>query len=352
LNAHAQNQPVPFSASRRRGLLLINLGTPDAPERGAVRRYLSEFLSDPRVIDIPALGRWLLVNLFILPTRPAKSAAAYRKVWTEQGSPLLVHSRALEAAVAQALADEYDVVLGMRYGRPSLEEALDSLARRGVTELTVFPLYPQYAASATGSSVARIFELLEANWNLPAVKFIPPFFDDAGFLDAFAEVARPVLREARPEHLLFSFHGLPERQVRKSDPSGSHCFSAESCCDAVGPQNAFCYRAQCFHTARELARRLEVSAETYSMGFQSRLGRTPWIRPYSDVLIPELARQGVKRLAVMCPAFVADCLETVEEVALRSRELFLSAGGESLTLVPSLNAHPAWVRAIVQLVRR
>jgi protoporphyrin/coproporphyrin ferrochelatase len=335
-----------------RGLLLVNLGTPNAPESGPVRRYLREFLSDPRVIDIPAVGRWLLVNLFILPFRPAKSAAAYRKVWTPEGSPLLVFSRALETAVRVRLGASFQVALAMRYGEPSIPKVLGALREAGVTELTVFPLYPQYAASSTGSSLEKVFEELKGQWNVPTVHTVPPFFAESVFLDAFAQVARPVLADSRADHVLFSFHGLPERQIRKSDAGGTHCLSSVSCCDALVAQNRFCYRAQSFHTARELARRLGLAPEAYSVSFQSRLGRTPWIGPYSDEVIPVLAQRGVRRLAVMCPAFVADCLETLEEVALRGRDQFLAAGGESLTLVPSLNAHPAWVDAVIALSER
>ncbi|MBJ6760890.1 ferrochelatase [Myxococcaceae bacterium JPH2] len=337
--------------SAKRGLLLINLGTPDAPESGPVRRYLREFLSDPRVVDIHPVGRWLLLNLFILPFRPAKSAEAYRKVWMPEGSPLLVHSKALTAAVAEQLKGEYEVALAMRYGNPSLPDAVASLRARGVTDFTVLPLYPQEATSSSSSSLARLYEVMTEGWDVPNVRAVPAFYDAPGFLDAFATVARPVISEARADHVLFSFHGLPERHMRKSDPSGSHCLASSKCCDTLTDVNRHCYRAQCYATARMLAERLGLKPEGYTVSFQSRLGRTPWVKPYTDEVLPELAVRGVKRLAVMCPAFVADCLETLEEVGLRAREQFVAAGGESLTLVPSLNAHPAWVDAVVQLVR-
>ncbi|MBU8894240.1 ferrochelatase [Corallococcus sp. H22C18031201] len=337
--------------SAKRGLLLINLGTPDAPESGPVRRYLREFLSDPRVVDIHPVGRWLLLNLFILPFRPARSAEAYRKVWMPEGSPLLVHSKALTAAVAEQLKGEYEVALAMRYGNPSLPDAVAALRERGVTDFTVLPLYPQEATSSSSSSLARLYEVMTEGWDVPNVRAVPAFYDAPGFLDAFATVARPVISEARADHVLFSFHGLPERHMRKSDPSGSHCLASSGCCDTLTDVNRHCYRAQCYATARMLAERLGLKPEGYTVSFQSRLGRTPWVKPYTDEVLPELAGRGVKRLAVMCPAFVADCLETLEEVGLRAREQFVAAGGESLTLVPSLNAHPAWVDAVVQLVR-
>ncbi|HEX8701512.1 MAG TPA: ferrochelatase [Myxococcaceae bacterium] len=334
----------------KKGLLLVNLGTPDAPEPGPVRRYLREFLNDPRVIDINPMGRWLLLNLIILPFRPAKSAEAYQKIWTKEGSPLLVYSRALTAAVAGRLQGQYEVELAMRYGNPSLPDAVKALRSRGVTEFIVLPLYPQAAASSSSSTLARTYEVLAGAWDVAPVRAVPAFFDHPGFLDAFAEVARPVLSEMRADHVLMSYHGLPERHMRKSDPSGGHCLASAGCCDVLTEVNRNCYRAQCFATSRGLAERLGLRPDGYTVSFQSRLGRTPWVKPYTDVVLPELAHKGVKRLAVMCPAFVADCLETLEEVGLRAREQFLQSGGEALTLVPSLNAHPAWVDAVVRLV--
>ena len=335
----------------RQGLLLVNLGTPDAPETGAVRRYLREFLSDPRVLDIPAPARWALLELLILPTRPARSAEAYRKVWTQEGSPLLVHSRTLAARLEDALGQKWSVALGMRYGKPSLASALEQLATAGARTLTLLPLYPQYASSSTGSTLERVYALAGKAWNVPALRVVPPFFNHPAFLDAWAEVARPVLAEAQPDHVLFSFHGLPERHIRKSDVSGRHCLQFSGCCDVAVAENRWCYRAQCVSTARSLAARLGLPVEQTTVGFQSRLGRTPWLKPYTDLLLGELAAKGVRRLAVLCPAFVADCLETLEEIGIRARADFLRAGGEALTLVPSLNAHPAWVRAVVQFVR-
>lgn len=333
----------------RAGLLLVNLGTPSAPETGPVRRYLRQFLSDPRVIDINPLGRWLLLNLFILPFRPKTSAAAYRKVWTERGSPLLVHSLDLLEKVRARLPG-VPVELGMRYQEPSLALALERLLRAGCDRLTVFPLYPQYASSATGSTLEEVWRLAGRLWNTPALSVVPPFYDHPAFLDAFAKVARPVLDEVAPDLVLMSFHGLPERQVKKSDAAGNHCLAAAGCCDAIGDANRMCYRAHCYATARGLAERLGVAGK-YEVAFQSRLGRTPWIRPFTDVRVRELAAAGTKRIAVLCPSFVADCLETLEEVGLRLREDFLAHGGEELRLVPSLNATEAWVDAVVELAR-
>ena len=334
----------------KKGLLLVNLGTPDAPQSGPVRRYLREFLNDPRVIDIHPVGRWMLLNLIILPFRPAKSAEAYQKIWTKEGSPLLVYSRALTGAVAERLRGQYEVELAMRYGNPSLPDAVKALRSRGVTEFTVLPLYPQAAASSSSSTLARAYEVLGGAWDVAPVRALPAFFEHPGFLDAFAEVARPVISELRADHVLMSYHGLPERHMRKSDPSGSHCLASAGCCEVLTDVNRNCYRAQCFATSRGLAQRLGLGTDGYTVSFQSRLGRTPWVKPYTDEVLPELARRGVKRLAVMCPAFVSDCLETLEEVGIRAREQFVECGGESLTLVPSLNAHPAWVDTVVRLV--
>jgi ferrochelatase len=334
------------------GVLLVNLGTPDAPTPRAVRRYLREFLSDPRVIDMNPLGRKLLLELVILPFRPRKSAEAYQKIWTPEGSPLLTISRALEAKVRSSLGPGHAVELAMRYGEPSIPAVLERLRAAGARRLVIAPLYPQYASAATGSTLEAVFGALSRKQAIPAVSVVPAFYDDPGFISAFAEVAAPVLAREQPDHVLLSFHGLPERQVRAGDHSGRHCLQSEGCCDTIGDANRDCYRAQCFATARALAAKLGLASGGFSVAFQSRLGRIPWIQPYTDARIGALAREGKKRLCVLCPAFVADCLETLEEIGLRARDQFLAAGGESLTLVPSLNASDAWVEALVALVRR
>lgn len=339
------------------GLLLINLGTPDEPTAPAVRKYLREFLGDPRVLDMNGVGRKLLLELVILPTRPAKSAAAYKTIWDpERGSPLLYHSRDLTAAVAAKLGGEWQVELAMRYGSPSLAEGLQKLVAAHCDRIVVLPLFPQYASSSTGTAVARVMELAGGAWTVPPLDFVPAFFDDPGFLTAFAAVGKPVLADAKPDHVLFSFHGLPVRQITKTDPKagtpGAHCFAKNTCCDSLTTANANCYRAQSYATARSIAKRLELPSDKYTVCFQSRLGKTPWIQPYTDVVIDELAKKGIKRLAVFCPAFVADCLETVEEIGIRAHEQWKAAGGEELVLVPSLNATPAWVDAVAAIAQR
>jgi protoporphyrin/coproporphyrin ferrochelatase len=338
--------------SPRTGLLLCNLGTPDDPSPSSVRRYLREFLSDPRVLDIHPVGRWALLNLIILPTRPRKSAAAYRQIWGPDGSPLLKHGLDLASAVRARLGADWVVELAMRYQRPSIASALDKLRAAGVDAIVVFPLYPQYSSSSTGSSAEEVFRVVGREWVTPPVSFVAPFYDDPGFIEGFAAQGAPVLAEQRPDHVLMSFHGLPERHMRKADDTGTHCLASAGCCDRIGAANRNCYRAQCFATARALAARLQLADGTWSVSFQSRLGRTPWIRPYTDVVLPELAAAGKKRVAVFCPAFVADCLETLEEIGIRARRDFTAAGGESLTLVPSLNASPRWVDAVVALAKR
>ncbi|MBX5483055.1 MAG: ferrochelatase [Myxococcaceae bacterium] len=339
-------------AHRKRGLLLVNLGTPDAPKPPAVRRYLREFLSDPRVVDLPAVPRWLLLHLIILPTRPARSARAYRQIWLKEGSPLLVHSRALARAVADAVGTELEVELGMRYGNPSIASAVAALRGKGVTELVVLPLYPQYAASTVASTQDEVMRVIARSWDTLPVSFVPPFYDDEGFLGAVEAVAKETLGGDRPDHVLFSFHGVPERHIRKSDCGAGHCLSSVTCCAAIGPVNHRCYRAQSFATARLLAERLLLPEGAWSVSFQSRLGRTRWIEPHTDATVVALAQKGVKRLAVVMPSFVADCLETLEEVAIRARAAFLGAGGEAFVFVPSLNAHPRWVETVMALARR
>jgi len=335
----------------RTGVLLSNLGTPDSPTRRDVRRYLREFLSDPRVIDGPALPRWLLVNLVIAPFRSRTSAAAYQKIWGPDGSPLLVHGRALCADVARALGPGHVVALGMRYGSPSIAQALGELVAAGVGRIVALPLYPQWAESSTGSTLACLAQAHGALGGAPPLEVLPAFFDAPGFVAAWTAVARPALAEARPDYVLFSYHGLPERQVKAADPTRGHCLTTASCCEAPPPAVlARCYRAQCLATTRALAGTLALAPGNFSSAFQSRLGRTPWIQPFTDQVLPELAARGVKRLAVLCPSFVADCLETVEEIGIRGREQWHSLGGESLTLVPSLNAHPNWVEAVTALV--
>jgi protoporphyrin/coproporphyrin ferrochelatase len=334
------------------GLLLCNLGTPDQPCLSAVRRFLRQFLSDPRVLDINPVGRWALLNLIILPLRARKSAAAYKKIWSERGSPLLWHGEDLVAAVRERLGPDWAVELGMRYQNPSIASALDKLRKAGADPVVVFPLYPQYAVSTTGSTVAELRRVATQSRSPPSLRFVEAFYADPGFIDAFTVVGGPILKTEEPDHVLLSFHGLPERHLRKSDSTGHHCLTRADCCDRIGPENQACYRAQCFASARALADRLGLPESSWSVSFQSRLGRMQWIQPYTDVVLSQLAAEGKKRVVVFCPAFVADCVETLEEIGIRASQQFVAAGGERLTLVPSLNATPAWVDAVAALARR
>ena len=332
------------------GVLLINLGTPRSPGTADVRRFLAEFLSDPRVLDMPAPLRWLLLHTVILPFRPRRSGRAYAKIWLPEGSPLLVHSLALRDALARRLGPSHTVELGMRYGEPSLRSALAKLVAARVDRLVALPLFPQHSEAATGSAVAKLVEEHARLPSPPPLVVRPAFHADPGFVAAVAAVAAPALDAFRPDFALFSYHGLPEGQIRAGDPTGAHCLSDDDCCAALGGPNLNCYRAQCFATTRALAAALELGEEGHATAFQSRLGPVAWIRPYTDWLLPELSQRGVKRLAVLCPAFTADCLETVEEIGIRARDQWLSVGGEELLLVPSLNAHPRWVEAVAELV--
>lgn len=337
-----------------RGLLLVNLGTPDSPTPTDVRRYLAEFLDDPRVLDMNPLGRKLLLNLVILPFRPKRSAAAYQKIWTEAGSPLLVHLRDLARAVQVELGQGWRVAAGMRYGRPGVAQALEELVAAGVTDLVLLPLYPQYASSSTGSTLERVHALAGAMPAVPALHTVRDFYDHPAFIEAVAERAREPLARFAPDRVLFSYHGLPERQVQATDlssPGEAHCLAREGCCDAIVPANRACYRAHCFATSRALAEALGLGEDQWEVSFQSRLTKIPWIRPFTDVRLEELPAEGVKRLMVLCPSFVADCLETLEEIAIEGRKSFLEAGGEAFEFVPCVNSEPAWVRGVARLAR-
>ncbi len=344
---------------QKTGLLLINVGTPASPTAHDVRPYLREFLTDGRVIEMAAPLRWMLVNGVIAPFRAPKSAEAYAKIWTDEGSPLLAISEAQATKMRARLDDDaraagtppVQVELAMRYGEPSIPRALARLREANVERLIVFPLYPQYSSAATGSSIERVMEILTRESAVPSLCFVPPFYAHARYLDATVRVAREAFDDARADHTLFSFHGLPEQHMRDTDPTNAHCLRSESCCDAIVDANRFCYRAQCFASARSLARRLQLDDGDWSVSFQSRLGRQPWVKPYTDVVLPALAGQGVRRLAVFCPAFVADCLETLEEIGVRAKADFQNAGGDDLFLMPCPNAHDAFIDAALTVVR-
>ena len=334
---------------RKQGLLLVNLGSPDAPREPDVRRYLREFLMDRRIMDLPGLTRWFLVNYCVIPKRIAESTRAYRSIWSTKGSPLIVTGRSVAEKLEASLG--LPVALAMRYRRPTVSLALRRLYSAGVRELTILPMFPQYAMASYESVVAHVDE--EIQTLVPGMRhaFMPPFYEEPEYLDALMATAAPFLGHGF-DHLLFNFHGLPERHLRKADPTGSHCLASEHCCELLSPARRSCYKAQCLATAQALAERLEVQPEQWSVSFQSRMGGEPWIRPYTEQTLKSLATRGVKRLLVMCPGFVADCLQTLEEIAIQGKETFRSMGGTDLTLIPCLNDHPAWIEALSAIVSR
>jgi len=332
-----------------KGVLLVNLGSPDSPSVGDVRRYLREFLMDGRVLDAPWPVRFCVVHFAILPFRPKHSAEAYQKIWTPDGSPLVVTSRNVQAKLQQRVS--VPVELAMRYQNPSIPQAVRSLAQKGVDEVLLIPLFPHYAMSSFETAVERVKEVAAALTPQMRVQVQPPCFEEPEYIAALAGSAQEYLNRGY-DHLLFSFHGLPERHMRKADPTGCHCLAAENCCTTASPAHATCYRAQCFKTVAAFVRQAGVPEGKYSVAFQSRLGREPWLKPYTDFELPRLAQQGVRKLLVMCPAFVSDCLETIEEIGLRGREIFLTAGGTDFALIPCLNEHPLWMEALEKMVER
>jgi ferrochelatase len=337
----------------RIGVLLINLGTPDEPTPAAVGRFLREFLMDEFVLDIPAPLRWFLVNVVIVPRRRKQSARLYQKIHTQSGSPLLLHTRELAQRVSETLAGkdhEFLVQSGMRYGKPSIAAALAKLLSAGAEHIIVLPLYPQYAESSFETAV---LETQKQAFKLDAshkLTFLSPFYDRPEFIDACARRVADYLQEQQPDQLVFSFHGVPVRHIRKLDQSGRHCLMKSDCCDSIGPVNNLCYRAQCVFTARAIAGKLGLKEDSYTWSFQSRFGPTEWIGPSTESVFRELGNRGIKKVAVFCPSFVADCLETLEEIAIRGRETFVESGGAELTLIPALNAYEPWVQALTRWI--
>lgn len=326
------------------GILLVNLGTPASCGTADVRRYLNDFLMDPYVMDVPWPIRRVIVSSTILPFRPARSAEAYEKIWDHAGpgtgSPLLHYSRALEDALRGQL--DMPVALAMRYGEPSLAAAVTALEEQGVDELLLAPLYPQFADSTCSTTVKAVKSLLKSWMKLHVLS---PFYAREDYVATLAASVRDHLPE-HWDHLLLSYHGLPERHITRADPTGSHCLRSADCCSTPSPAHATCYRHQCLRTSALLAEALGVDEYRYTVSFQSRLGRLPWLTPYTDHSLAALPDQGVRNLVVACPAFVADNLETLEEIGMTGRRTFLDAGGETFTLVPCLNARPDWVQTL------
>lgn len=332
------------------GILLVNLGTPRSPATSDVRSYLKEFLLDPRVIDIPAIPRNLLVRGIIAPFRAPKSAKSYKAIWTETGSPLLYYSQRAASLLQEKLGESYVVRLAMRYGQPSLPSVLGEMQHLGLRKIRVIPMFPQYASATTGSVHQRVMELVSRWQTIPDIEFINSYPDHPEMIAAFAANGRELSPE-QYDHILFSFHGLPERQLRKAD-SGNHCLSSASCCQTYGTHNQYCYGAQCQLTARKIAEVLGLEKSQYTVCYQSRLGKDPWIKPYTAEVLEALAKEGKKRILVFSPAFVADCLETIFEIGTEYQEEFEEMGGERVTLVPSLNDQDAWISTLQDLALR
>ncbi|MDZ4676592.1 MAG: ferrochelatase [Oligoflexia bacterium] len=337
-------------SSQKTGILLINLGTPKSPNEQDVRVYLKEFLMDPLVIDIPYIFRWVLINLIILRNRPKNSALAYQKIWTTQGSPLLFNTLDLSQKVQNILGAGFHVIVGMRYGQPSIQNALKQFKSLGIEKIKALPLYPQYSLAASESCIQETKKQV-LKYKIKDISFVPPFYSNDLFIESFANNGRAQILASKPDHILFSFHGIPERHVKKTDLTKSHCLKLENCCDQITQANKNCYRAQCFATAKLLADKLSLNPTQYTVCFQSRLGRTPWIKPYTDVAYGELVLKGKKRVLLFSPSFVADCLETLEEIVIRGRNDFRALGGEELWLVPSLNSSDQWAKAVTQMLQ-
>jgi len=335
----------------RRVVLLVNLGSPDSPSIPDVRRYLREFLGDARVLDLPKALRRLLLEGIILRTRPKRSAHAYAQVWTPAGSPLVVTSEAVRAKLADTLGADLPVRLAMRYGNPSIPATLARIGEEGFTELLLVPQYPHYAMSSWETVVARVYEEGAKRAPRTRIQCVQPFHSEPGYIEALHARAAPFLAEPY-DHLLFSFHGIPERHLRKADSSRAHCLAIPDCCTTCSPSHATCYRAQCIQTMTALARRAGLDPARYSFSFQSRLAGEPWLQPFTDHEFVRLPSIGVKRLLVICPSFVADCLETLEEIAIAGKKTFLDAGGKHFTQIPCLNDHPAYIDFLANRVQK
>lgn len=329
--------------SKKKGVLLCNIGTPDSYEVKDVARYLREFLMDEDILTLPLIPRWFLVNALIVPRRAHISAENYKAIWTEQGSPLRVLSDRLKQNMQELLGPTFEVQVGMRYGRPSIEEALQNFQNEGVEEVLLLPLYPQFARATTVSSRKKLFaEMKKQNWQ-QIVKEIPPFYADPGFIQAKVEEVQKAVQGRKVDHFLMTYHGLPESQVKQNEG----CLKSASCCERTAACAMNCYRAQCLKTSEMIAAGLGLRTEQYSTSFQSRLGKTEWIKPYTDDLLKSLPQNGVKHLAVLCPSFVSDCLETLEEIGVQGAKTFRAAGGEGFYLVPCLNERADYLARLV-----
>jgi len=335
------------SGIRQKAVLLLNVGTPDKPELGSVRKYLSEFLNDPFVIDLPWLIRKILVNLIIIPFRAPKSTKLYQQLWEEEGSPLLSNAVKLKEKLAAKMGDDYSVFMAMRYGNPSIGKALKEIAKGNYEELIVIPLFPQYATSTTETAIQKVYKEAKKSESLPVIKVVKQFYNHPGFLNAWHSRAQE-FDLTKFDHIVFSYHGLPLRHIQKSHPKESF----QSCyCETKMPDHGlYCYKAACYETTRLLVEKLKLKEDQYSVGFQSRLSKN-WLSPFTDELLEELLKRGKKRVLILAPSFVADCLETKVELGVEYAEMFIKAGGEKLQLLESLNDSDAWVSALDSILR-
>ena len=335
---------------RKKGVLLVQLGTPNAPSTPEVRKYLTEFLMDGRVLDIPALGRNLLVKGVIVPQRAAQSAETYATIWDEvNGSPLMYYSILQQKMLQEKLGDEYQVELAMRYQNPSIESVLKKMQGMYLESIKVIPLFPQYASATSGSVIDRVMEIVRTWQYIPSISFVGNYCEDDLMIETYAEHGK---RHdiASFDHIMFSYHGLPVRQLGKVDPSGKLVCPDTGCDTCKKETNPFCYLSQCYATSRAIASKIGIPEERYTVCFQSRLGKTPWIQPYTSDSLHDLANKGVKRLLVFSPAFVSDCIETLDEIQVEYAEEFKELGGEEVVMVESLNDDPKWIQALKRLV--
>ncbi|MEJ7589740.1 MAG: ferrochelatase [Ferruginibacter sp.] len=330
--------------AKKTGIVLMNLGSPDSPDVKDVRKYLKQFLMDGRVIDIPFPARYALIHWLIVPFRAPKSAAAYQAIWTKEGSPLVVLTRQLQLALQQQVS--VPVEIAMRYGNPTMGSAFDKLLKEnpGLDEVLAIPLYPHYAMSSFETAVEHAKDIHAKNGYNFKLKFLKPFYNDRGYIHALAENIRPFLQQPH-DHILFSYHGVPGRHIKKSDVTGCHCLQSANCCETASPAHEYCYRHQVFTTTRLVMEELGIRNDQYSIAFQSRLGKG-WLEPFTDVRLEQLPREGIKNLLILCPAFVSDCLETLEEIEERGKETFMQAGGQTYKMIPCLNTNSLWVNVL------
>ena len=328
----------------------MNLGSPDSTETKDVGKYLSEFLMDERVIDYPFLFRLLLVKGIIVPFRAAKSAEAYKAIWEKEGSPLILLTKELQRTLQENFSEPIEVA--MRYGNPSMQIAYENLLKKDpdLEEVLLIPMYPHYAMSSYETAVEHAKDIHRRKKYSFQIDFIRPFYNETGYINSLAESIKPFLQKEY-DHILFSYHGVPERHIHKGDITQKHCLKAENCCAVNSPAHKQCYRHQCLKTTGLVAEKLNLPKGKFSYSFQSRLGRSEWLKPYTAIRLEEMPKEGIKKLLVVCPAFVSDCLETLEEIAVRGKESFMHAGGESFTMIPCLNVNSLWVQTITKWIR-